>query len=239
MAYDPAFGFEVGHIVKDGLRRMYGSEPENIFYYLTIYNEPYQQPAQPDDVDVDGILRGMHLYAPATQSSGPRVQLLASGVAVPWALAAQQLLATEWGVAADVWSVTSWNELRRDGLACDRAALLGGGTTEAIPYVTRRLRDSAGPVVAVSDYQRAVPDQIRDWVPSDYASLGTDGWGMSDTRGALRRHFLVDAESITTAALLALARRGEIGFEQVRDAVSRYQLGDPQAAEAGNTEGAG
>jgi pyruvate dehydrogenase E1 component len=239
VAYDPAFGFEICHIVKDGLRRMYGENSENIFYYLTVYNEPYQQPVEPENVDVEGILRGLHLYSPTAAVGGPRVQLLASGVAVQWALQAQVLLATDWGVGADVWSVTSWNELRRDGLRCDRAALLAAGTDAPVPYVTTRLAGRPGPVIAVSDYQRAVQDQIRDWVPTDYASLGTDGWGMSDTRGALRRHFLVDAESITSQALLSLARRGEIGYETVREAVARYRLSDPKAAAAGNTEGAG
>jgi pyruvate dehydrogenase E1 component len=223
VAYDPAFGFEIAHIVKDGLRRMYGEDSENIFYYLTIYNEPYQQPVEPENVDVEGILRGLHLYSPTTAVGGPRVQLLASGVAVQWALQAQVLLATDWGVGADVWSVTSWNELRRDGLRCDRAALLAAGSDAPVPYVTARLAGRPGPVVAVSDYQRAVQD----------------GWGMSDTRGALRRHFLVDAESITSQALLSLARRGEIGYETVREAVARYRLSDPRAAAAGNTEGAG
>ena len=124
VAYDPAFGYEVGHIFKDGLRRMYGEDPENIYYYLTLYNEPYPQPAEPEDVDVDGILRGMHLVSEAGDGEGPRAQLLASGVGVNWALRAQELLRDDWGVLADVWSVTSWNELRRDGLAVDRHNLL-------------------------------------------------------------------------------------------------------------------
>jgi pyruvate dehydrogenase E1 component len=128
VAYDPAFAFELGHIVRDGLRRMYGEQPEDVFYYLTVYNEPYLQPAEPDGVDVDGILRGMHLYAPApADAPGPRAQLLASGVAVPWALEAQRLLAEDWGVQADVWSVTSWNELRRDALAADHHNFLHPG----------------------------------------------------------------------------------------------------------------
>ena len=238
--YDPAFGFEVGHIFKDGLRRMYGENPEDIYYYLTVYNEPYVQPAEPEGVDVEGILRGMYLWRPAVDpGSLPRVQLLASGVAVPWAEKAQRLLRDEWGVAADVWSVTSWNELRREGLACDRAALLNPMADEQVPWVTSALATQPGPVIAVSDYMRAVQDQIREWVPTDFASLGTDGWGLSDTRGALRRHFLVDAESITVQALLSLARRGEIPRERVAEALARYRLDDPAAADAGNTDGSG
>jgi pyruvate dehydrogenase E1 component len=240
VAYDPAYGYELGHIVKDGLRRMYGDDPENVFYYLTMYNEPYPQPAEPESVDVDGILRGMHLVSAADASAaGPRVQLLASGVAVNWALKAQELLRDDWGVQADVWSVTSWNELRRDGLAVDRHNLLHPDAEPRMAYVTQRLQGRPGPVVAVSDYMRAVQDQIREWVPGDFVSLGTDGWGMSDTRGALRRHFLVDAESITVQSLARLAAGGEFDRVRLREAIDRYRLDDPSAAEAGNTEGSG
>ncbi len=240
VAYDPAYAYEVGHIFKDGLRRMYGNDPENIFYYLTMYNEPYVQPAEPENVDVEGILRGMHLVSEApTDAPGPRVQVLASGVGVNWALKAQDLLREDWGVQADVWSVTSWNELRRDGLAADRHNLLHPDEEPHIPYVTARLAGRPGPVVAVSDYMRAVQDQIRDWVPGDFVSLGTDGWGMSDTRGALRRHFLVDAESITVQSLARLAKSGEFDGTRLTEAIDRYQLRDPAAADAGNTEGSG
>ena len=239
VAYDPAYSYELGHIVRDGLQRMYGEDPENVYYYLTVYNEPISQPAEPEGVDVAGILRGMHLVAPAGDDPGPRAQILASGVGVPWAIAAQQLLATQWGVQADVWSVTSWNELRRDGLAADRAALLDPAAPRRTPYVTQRLAGRPGPVIAVSDYMRAVQEQILPWVPQDFHALGTDGWGQSDTRGALRRHFLVDAESITVQTLLALAGRGEVAAELPAQAAARYDLPDPAAADAGNTEGTG
>ena len=238
VSYDPAFAFEIGHIVRDGLRRMYGEHPENIFYYLTIYNEPYPQPEQPANVDVEGILKGMHLFAPA-EGEGVRAQILASGVSVQWALQAQQILRDEWGVQADVWSVTSWNELRRDGLAADRHNLLHPANANAKAYVTQRLEGRQGPVVAVSDWMRSVQEQIREWVPTDFAALGTDGWGMSDTRGALRRHFLVDAQSITVQVLASLAKRGEFDAQRVQEAVDRYQLADVTAADAGNTEGSG
>ena len=238
VAYDPAYAYEIGHIVKDGLRRMYGDDPEDVYYYLTVYNEPYPQPAEPEGVDVDGILRGMHLIAEAT-GEGPRVQLLASGVGVNWALGAKDLLATEFGVQADVWSVTSWNELRRDGLAADRHNFLHPDEEPRQAYVTQRLAGRPGPVIAVSDWMRAVQDQIREWVPGDFSSLGTDGWGMSDTRGALRRHFLVDAESITAQALGMLARRGEFDRARLAEVVDRFNLADPSMAEAGSTEGSG
>jgi pyruvate dehydrogenase E1 component len=238
VAYDPAFGYELGHIVKDGLRRMYGESPENIYYYLTIYNEPYPQPAEPEDVDVDGILRGMHLVS-ESHGDGPHVQLLASGVGVNWALKAQELLREQWGVFADVWSVTSWNELRRDGLVADRWNFLNPDAEQRVAYVTERLTGRPGPVIAVSDWMRAVQDQIREWVPQEFVSLGTDGWGMSDTRGALRRHFLVDGESITVQALTMLAKGGQFDRGRLREAVDRYSLDDPSAAEAGNTEGSG
>jgi pyruvate dehydrogenase E1 component len=238
VAYDPAYGYELGHIVKDGLRRMYGEDPENVFYYLTLYNEPYPQPAEPEGIDLDGILRGMHLVSEGA-GEGTRVQLLASGVGVNWALRAQELLRDDWGVQSDVWSVTSWNELRRDGLAVDRHNLLNPEGEQQTAYVTQRLQGRSGPVVAVSDWMRAVQDQISEWVPQDFTSLGTDGWGMSDTRGALRRHFLVDAESITVQALTMLAKRGEFDRGRLAGAIEQYQLSDPTAADAGNTEGSG
>lgn len=238
VAYDPAFGFELAYIFKDGLRRMYGDMPEDIFYYITVYNEPYVQPAAPENVDVEGILKGMHLYAPASRNDGLRAQVLASGVAINWALEAQRLLLEEWNVAADVWSVTSWNELRRDGLQIDKHNLLNPHDRKTA-YVTERLSSTQGPVIAVSDWMRAVQDQIRNWVPTDFATLGTDGWGLSDTRGAVRRHFLVDAQSIVVQTLYSLASRGEISFDVVSEALNRYQLHDVTAADAGNTEGAG
>jgi pyruvate dehydrogenase E1 component len=237
VAYDPAFSFELGHIVQDALRRMFGEAQENVFYYLTIYNEPYVQPAEPEGVDVEGILRGIHRYAPAAEGDGPKAQLLASGVAVQWALEAQRLLQTDWNVQADVWSVTSWNELRRDALESDEHNFLQPDDDLRVPYVTRRLEGAPGPFVAVSDFMRAVQDQIAPWVPGDFASLGTDGFGLSDTRSALRRHFKVDAASITVRTLAELARRGEVKRELVREAIDRYQLADVTAAPPTETEG--
>ncbi|GAB2821716.1 pyruvate dehydrogenase (acetyl-transferring), homodimeric type [Streptomyces daliensis] len=226
MIYDPAFAFEVGAIVKDGLRRMYGPDPEqneDIFYYLTVYNEPKVQPALPEGVTDEAIVKGLYRYREGTapEAEAPRIQLLASGTAIHWILEAQEMLADEWGVTADVWSAPSWSELRRDALECDAAALRG---EERVPYVTRALEGAAGPVLAVSDWMRAVPDQISQWVEQDWSSLGTDGFGLSDTRDAARRHFGVDPQSVTVAALAQLARRGEVKQETVKKAAEKYGL---------------
>ena len=228
VAYDPAYGYEIAFIVEDGLRRMYGESPDDVFFYLTVYNEPYQQPTMPDVPQLrEGVLRGMYRLSPAT-GDGPRAQLLASGISVRITLEAQQLLREDWGVGADVWSVTSWSELRRDALACDRHALLNPGEAPRMPFVTQELMGTSGPVVAVSDWMRAVPDGIQQWVPSDWSSLGTDGFGRSDTRAALRRHFHTDAESITVAVLIELGRRGEVPPDSAAKAVERYQLTEEQ-----------
>jgi pyruvate dehydrogenase E1 component len=238
VAYDPAFGFELGHIVKDGLRRMYGENSENVYYYLTVYNEPYMQPAEPENLDIDGLLKGIYLYAPAQIRSKKKAQILASGVGVNWALKAQKLLAEDWDVAASVWSVTSWNELRRDGLETDSHNLLNPSTPKQA-YISKKLANTEGPVIAVSDFMRAVQDQIAPWVEKPFYSLGTDGFGLSDTRGALRRHFKVDAESIVVATLQQLAKQGDVKAKVVQEALDKYKIHDVTAAEAGNTEGSG
>ncbi|XLD92306.1 pyruvate dehydrogenase (acetyl-transferring), homodimeric type [Polymorphospora sp. A560] len=242
VAYDPAFAFEIAHIVENGLHRMYGEEQENIFYYLTVYNEPIVQPAEPENVDVEGLLRGIYRYAAAPSVSGgdgsaPRANILASGTGMQWALKAQQLLAQDWGVAADVWSVTSWTELRRDAVECEEHNLLNLGAEPKVPYIASKLADAAGPVVAVSDWMRAVPDLIARWVPGDYTSLGTDGFGLSDTRHALRRHFHVDAESVAVATLAQLARRGEVPVSVPAEAAKKYAIDDVNAAPVGETGG--
>ncbi|MFJ4848130.1 MULTISPECIES: pyruvate dehydrogenase (acetyl-transferring), homodimeric type [unclassified Streptomyces] len=227
VAYDPAFAYEVGVIVRDGLRRMFGPDAEDVFYYLTVYNETKVQPPMPDAPGVEeGIVKGLYRFREAgtagLAADAPRLQLLASGTAVHWALEAQRLLAAEWGVAADVWSAPSWTELRRGGLAYDAARLRG--EEPPLPHVTRVLEGAPGPVLAVSDWMRAVPDQISQWVPQDWYSLGTDGFGLSDTREAARRHFGVDPQSVVLAALAALAARGEVKREAVEEARERYGL---------------
>jgi pyruvate dehydrogenase E1 component len=244
VSYDPAWAYEIAVIAKDALRRMYDVSPEhpdgeNIFYYLTVYNEPYPQPPAPSvDGLEEGIVRGMYKYAPgrsdAPAEAAPRAQILASGVAMPWALNAQRLLAEDWGVAADVWSVTSWTELRRDALAAESHNLLNPDADTKVPYVTTALSGAPGPVVAVSDWMRAVPDQIARWVPSpSYTSLGTDGFGFSDTRPAARRFFHVDAESIVLAVLSQLARTGEVPPSLPAQAITKYKLDLPVAEALG------
>ncbi|GAA2759755.1 pyruvate dehydrogenase (acetyl-transferring), homodimeric type [Actinopolymorpha rutila] len=237
VAYDPAFAFELSYIVKDALRRMYGSSEEHpngedVFYYLTVYNEPQVQPAEPENADVEGILRGVHRYAEhagEVDDRTPRAQILASGVGMPWALDAQRMLSQDWGVAADVWSVTSWNELRRDAVEAEKWNLRNPDSEAKVPYVSQKLAGAAGPFVAVSDWMRAVPDQISRWVPGDYSSLGTDGYGFADTRPAARRFFNVDAASVVVGVLAALARRGEVKQSTVREAADRYAITDPTA----------
>jgi pyruvate dehydrogenase E1 component len=233
VSYDPAWAYEVAVIMKDALRRMYDAteehpDGENIFYYLTVYNEPYPQPPAPELEGLEeGILRGMYRYAAAPSTAGARI--LASGVAMPWALRARQLLAEDWGVAADVWSVTSWTELRRDALAVESHNLLHPDEEPRTPYVTSALAGagSGAPVVAVSDWIRSVPDQISRWVPGSYTSLGTDGFGFSDTRPAARRFFHVDAESITLAVLAELARSGAVDPSLPAQAIAKYKLDLP------------
>jgi pyruvate dehydrogenase E1 component len=247
--YDPATAYEIAHIVQDGLRRMYGSTEdrphgEDVIFYLTVYNEPVVQPKAPDDLDVEGLLKGIYHVAappsikPANDSDGPpRVQLLGSGVGFPWVVEAQRLLAEEWGVAADTWSVTSWNELARDAVSAEQWNLLHPADDARVPYVTSKLQDSEGPFVAVSDYMRAVPNQIAKWVPGDFHALGTDGFGFADTRPAARRFFHVDAQSVVVQALAALADQGEVKRETVVEAFEKYRIDDPTAVRDIKQEG--
>ncbi|GAA0537161.1 pyruvate dehydrogenase (acetyl-transferring), homodimeric type [Paractinoplanes ferrugineus] len=237
VAYDPAFAFEIAHIVENGLHRMYGEKQENVFYYLTIYNEPILQPAEPAGVDVDGLLKGIYRYKAAPETTGPSAQILASGTGMQWAIKAQELLAQDWGVSADVWSVTSWTELRRDAVEIEEHNLLHPGDQPRKPYIQQKLEGTEGPVVAVSDWMRAVPDLISRWVPNDYTSLGTDGFGMSDTRHALRRHFHVDAESVAVATLRQLALRGKVPAHVPAEAAKKYAIDDVNAAPVGETGG--
>ncbi|MGW3894642.1 pyruvate dehydrogenase (acetyl-transferring), homodimeric type [Micromonospora profundi] len=237
VAYDPAFAYEIAHILESGLHRMYGDAQENVFYYLTVYNEPTLQPAEPADVDVEGLLKGIYRYSPAPQVDGPKANVLASGTGMQWALKAQQLLAQDWGVAAEVWSVTSWTELRRDAVQVEEYNLLNPGAEAKVPYIAQKLAEAEGPKVAVSDWMRAVPDLISRWVPGDYTSLGTDGFGMSDTRHALRRHFHVDAESIVVATLRQLARSGAVPATVPAEAAKKYAIDDVNAAPVGETGG--
>jgi pyruvate dehydrogenase E1 component len=175
------------------------------------------------------VLKGIYRYAESPRQDGPQVRLLASGVSVPWALQARDMLNEQWGVGAEVWSVTSWGELRRDGVESERHNLIHPEAEPRVPYIAQALGEG-GPVVAVSDWMRALPDLVRQWVPAPFTSLGTDGFGLSDTRPAVRRHFNVDAESITVAALAALAERGEFDNGAVAEAAAKYKIDDPMAA---------
>ena len=241
VAYDPAYAYEIAHIMQNGVERMYGAEPENVIYYMTVYNEPMQQPAEPDDLDVEGLLKGIYKVSEgSTEGVGDdarRVQLLASGVGVPWALEAQQLLKDDWGVVADVWSVTSWGELRRDGLAADEHNFLHPDEEPRIPFITQKLQGAPGPVVATSDWMRTVQDQVRQWVPQEFASLGADGFGFSDTRPAARRFFHIDGPSMAVRALQMLVERGELDESYPKKAAEKYQLLDVRAGTSGNAGG--
>ncbi|MEY9259486.1 pyruvate dehydrogenase E1 component [Brevibacterium epidermidis] len=244
--YDPAYGYEIGHIVRDGLHRMYGEhdlgeDARNVMYYLTVYNEPMLQPAEPEDVDVEGILKGIHRVAEAAAGDRPQAQLLASGVAVPWALEARELLSADWGVDAAVWSVTSWAQLRRDGLECEAAELnAAAGDDEAadrVPYVRQKLEGHQGPIVATSDFDSTQPDLIRPFLDHDFATLGADGFGFSDTRAAARRHFKIDAHSMVVRTLQLLAKRGEMDGSIPAEAARRYRLNDVNAGTSGTAGG--
>ena len=222
-AYDPAFAYELAVIIRDGLRRMYGPDPEDVFYYITLYNETYPMPAMPDGVE-EGILRGLYRYRPAAADRTNHVQILASGTAMLAALEAQQLLADEHDVGADVWSATSYQQLRDDALTVERWNRLHPTETPRRAYVADALADVAGPVIAVTDFVKAVPDQIARWIPQPFVPLGTDGFGLSDARGPLRRHFEVDAPHVVVAALHALAQRGDVKVEVVAAAIDRYGI---------------
>jgi len=221
VSYDPAYAYEIAIIVQDGIRRMLRDE-EDVFYYITVENEGYPMPPMPDGVE-EGILRGIYRLreAPDLGPEAPAVDLLGSGPILGEALGARDLLAERFGVRAQGWSVTSYTELRRDALRCERASRLGGAGADEAPYVTRVLQDqgTGGPVVAATDYVKLLPEQVARFIPGgDFTALGTDGYGRSDTRAALRRHFEVDAASIAHAALWRLARRGQVSAESVQEA---------------------
>jgi pyruvate dehydrogenase E1 component len=227
VSYDPTFGYEVAVIIQEGLRRMIG-EQEDVFYYITLLNENYPHPAMPDGTR-QGILRGMYLLREGPKrSKKPRVQLLGSGAILREVMAAAELLESDFGVVADVWSVTSFTELRRDGIEVERWNMLHPTTQPRQAYVSQCLAGRGGPVVASTDYIRTFADQIREWVPGPYRVLGTDGFGRSDYRRALRRFFEVDRHYVTVAALKSLADQGSIEPARPQEAIERYQI-DPDA----------
>ncbi len=222
-AYDPAYAYEMAVIIRDGIRRMYGPEPEDCFYYLTLYNENLVMPAMPEGVE-EGIVRGLYRYRAAPEERAHRAQILASGPMMAGALEAQRLLAENHDVAADVWSATSYKLLREEALSAERWNRLHPAESPRTPYVTELLRGAEGPIVAVTDFLKSVPDQVARFVPQPFIPLGTDGFGYSDTRAALRRHFEVDAANIVVASLDGLAQLGDVKGEEVETAIRRYEL---------------
>jgi pyruvate dehydrogenase E1 component len=221
VSYDPTFGYEVAVIIREGLRRMMG-EQEDVFYYLTLMNENYRHPPMPEGAE-EGILRGMYLLR-AAEGDGPRVQLMGSGTILRESLAAAELLRDDFGVGADVWSVPSFTELRRDGMEAERWNLLHPGDEARVPYVARALSGHDGPVVASTDYMRAFADQIRPWVRAPYRVLGTDGFGRSDYRRTLRSFFEVDRHYIALAALTELAAAGAVDRGAPAKAIRSYGI---------------
>src|SRR4029078_11839577 len=224
-----AHHYELATIIRDGIQRMYGEKKEPIFYYITLYNENYPQLAMPEGSE-EGILKGLYLLrrGGGNAAADKRVQLLGSGSLLREAMRAQELLASEFNVTADVWSATSYKTLRHEALACDRWNLLHPGETPKVPYVTQVLGEAQGPVVAVTDFMRLVPDQIARWVPQGLTPLGTDVYGRSDTRKALRRFFEIDAECVAFAALAALAKRGAIDGKVPGEALGKLGLAPPK-----------
>ena len=223
ISYDPCFGYEIAVIVHAGMRRMY-EQHDDVFYYLTVENENFLHPPMPEGAE-EGIVRGMYRFREAEAAKGrPRVQLLGSGTILREVLAAAELLAEDWQIAADVWSVTSFTELRRDGIRADRHNLLHPANEPQRSYVEAELGPTEGPVIAATDYIRSYADQIRQWVPRRYRVLGTDGYGRSDTRENLRTFFEVHRHYVVLAALKALAEDGEIEPGQVTAAIERYGI---------------
>jgi len=233
-AYDPAFAYEVAVIVRHGLAAMYGEEPEDRFYYLTLYNENYEMPAMPEGAE-DGIVRGIYKFAAAPEGPGRRATILFSGPAYGAAMEAQRLLATDHDVAAECWSVTSYKALREEALETERWNRLHPEEPPRVAHISQVLSaETEGPFVAVTDFMKAVPDQVARWIPGHFTPLGTDGYGRSDDRPALRRHFETDAAHVVVAVLKALADTGDAKEQEVADAIGRYEIDaeapDPRGA---------
>jgi pyruvate dehydrogenase E1 component len=226
-AYDPALAYEVATIIQDGLRRMVGGE--DAYYYLTLYNQDYPMPPMPSDAE-EGILRGIYLYRAAVTQAKCRAQLFGSGPILLQALRAQEILAERFDVAADVWSVTSYQQLRNEALGVERWNRLHPTEPARVPYVTQMLDAKPGPVIAACDFMKTVPDMVARWIPQAFIPLGTDGFGRSDTREALRRHFEIDAEHIVVAALAALASEGQVKRGVVAKAIQELGI-DPEKPE--------
>jgi pyruvate dehydrogenase E1 component len=226
--YDPAFAYEMATIIRRGIERMY-RDNDDVFYYLTIYNENLVQPVKPVGVE-EGIMAGLYLWQKAPQETSHRAAIVFSGSAHAAARLAQQELAKHYDVGVELWSATSYKKLREEAMSVDRWNRLHPEEEKRVPYVTRLLENVVGPVVAVTDYMQAVPDLVARWVPATFSVLGTDGFGRSDTREALRRFFETDAGHVTVAVLSALAQDGVIPIERVAEAIKRYSI-DPDLAD--------
>jgi pyruvate dehydrogenase E1 component len=222
ISYDPTFAYEVVVIIREGIRRMYEAQ-EDVYYYVTLMNENYAHPAMPEGA-ADAIIRGLYLLKAGGKSKGPRVQLMGSGTILREVVAAADLLRNDWKVESDIWSATSFNELRRDGMSAARHNLLHPKAAPRKSYVETALEGHAGPVIAATDYMRNYADQIREHVPRRFVTLGTDGFGRSDYRVKLRKFFEVNRHYITVAALKALADEGEIKADVVAQAIAKYAL---------------
>ena len=236
-AYDPAFAYELATIIGDGIDRMYAKR-EDAWYYVTLYNENYPMPAMPahpsgPDALRDGIIRGLYRFQPAPEGAAEQATVIFSGTAHLAAREARDLLASEFGVGVELWSATSYKALREEALGAERWNRLNPSATPRTPWVTEQLAASPGPIIAVSDFMKAVPDQIARFVPGGserFTVLGTDGYGRSDTRDALRRHFETDAGHVCVTVLHALAQRGAVPVELVEKAIARFGI-DPAATE--------
>ncbi len=224
ITYDPTYAYELAVIIQHGLYQMY-EKRDNVFYYITVMNENYTHPDLPEGVE-EGIIKGMYLLQECKKKSKLHVQLMGCGTILREVIKASELLKQDYDITADIWSVTSFNELRRDGLAAERYNALHPQQKARLPYVTLQLQERQGPVVAASDYMRLYADQIRSYVPQHYVTLGTDGYGRSDTRAQLRHFFEVDAKFIVLAALNALVAQGTLSKEKISDAIKRYKI-DP------------
>ncbi len=224
VTYDPTFGYELAVIIQDGMRRMY-KEQENVFYYITVMNENYTQPAMPKGAE-EGIIKGMYLYSGGGKRR-KKIQLMGSGTILREVIAAGELLDKDWSVDADIWSVTSYNELRREAQEVDRWNMLHPLEDPKVSYIEKCLKDRRGPVLSATDYVKTYSDQIRKWVPAQYDVLGTDGFGRSDTRAQLRKHFEVNAQYIVVAALKSLADDGQFPAGKVQEAIDKYGI-DPE-----------
>ena len=230
--YDPAFAYEMPYIISKGIERMYGQgagKDENVMYYITVYNQPHHQPARPENLDVEGLHKGIYLYDEGKDLDN-KVSLLASGVGMQQALRAQEILQEKYNVGAAIYSVTSWTELAREGQRKATEQLRNPEAEVEEAFATKQLKQTSGPYIATSDFASDLQEQIRAYVPGQYIVLGADGFGFADTREAARRYFNIDAESMVVAALMGLANEDKIDRSVAAEAAKELKIDDPTAA---------